>query len=119
RFVADLPKVSDLSGLRYSVCALGDRSYDYFCETGRYIDEVLTGLQASPIVPRVDCDEKFEVSAAQWINEVVGRLGGSSDAGVVLASQTKRYKARLTKQFRLNQPESSKEVFHLEFESDL
>ncbi|MCA1744594.1 MAG: flavodoxin domain-containing protein, partial [Bacteroidales bacterium] len=119
RFVADLPKVSDLSGLRYSVCALGDSSYDYFCETGRYIDEVMKGLQASAIVPRVDCDEKFEVSAAQWINAVVSVLSGASTNSVTLGTQTKRYKARLTKQFRLNQPDSSKEVFHLEFESEL
>jgi sulfite reductase (NADPH) flavoprotein alpha-component len=119
RFVADLPKVSNLTGLRYSVCALGDSSYDYFCETGRYIDEVMSGAKAIAVVPRVDCDEKFEILAAQWIKAVVGSLSGTVNDGVFLAPQTRRYKARLTKQFRLNQPDSSKEVFHLEFESDL
>ncbi len=119
RFVADLPKVSDLSGLRYSVCALGDSSYDYFCETGRYIDEVMTGLKAGAMVPRIDCDEEFEVSAARWIKEVVKVLSGTATGGVALTSQNRRYKARLTSQFRLNQPDSTKEVFHLEFESDL
>ncbi|GAO30733.1 flavodoxin domain-containing protein [Geofilum rubicundum] len=119
RFVTELSKVPELSGLQYSVCALGDSYYENFCETGRYIDAVMMRLGARALVPRVDCDEEFEMPAARWIKEVAGVLSGSVAEEVSLVSQTRRYKARLTRQFRLNQPDSSKEVFHLEFESDL
>ena len=55
-----------LDGLRYSVLALGDSSYEEFCDIGRVIDERLSELGAEQIQPRVDCDVDFESDAESW-----------------------------------------------------
>lgn len=50
--------------LRYSVFALGARSYEHFCRLGIEVDERLQALGASRLMPRVagdlDMDEPFE-----------------------------------------------------------
>lgn len=49
-----------LDGLRYSVLALGDTSYEFFCQTGKDFDKRLQELGATALVPRVDCDVDFD-----------------------------------------------------------
>ena len=57
----------DLSGLSYSVVALGDKSYgDLFCAFGKKIDGELARLGAKCVVPRKDCDVDFDAPYASW-----------------------------------------------------
>ena len=49
-----------LTGLHYSVLALGDSTYTHFCVTGINIDEQLAKLGAQQLLPRVECDVDFE-----------------------------------------------------------
>lgn len=63
-------KAPNLSGLRFSVLALGDSSYEYFCKTGKDIDRRLTELGAHRVHPRADCDVDYDESATEWINSV-------------------------------------------------
>jgi sulfite reductase (NADPH) flavoprotein alpha-component len=56
--------------LKYSICALGDSSYDEFCEAGKMLDRRLTELGASSIHPRKDCDVAFSDDAINWIKQV-------------------------------------------------
>ena len=63
-----------LSGLRYSVCALGDRNYPRFCQFGKDLDARLQALGAEPIHPRQDCDTDFEEPFAQWLAAVLAKL---------------------------------------------
>lgn len=63
-----------LEGTRYAVLSLGDRSYDYFCQTGKDFDKRLEELGGSRIVERVDCDVDYEEPAEEWIERVVGAL---------------------------------------------
>lgn len=67
-------KAPSLEHLQYSVLALGDSSYEKFCETGRQFDARLAALGAKPFQARVDCDVDFEQSARQWIEGVVESL---------------------------------------------
>lgn len=67
-------KAPDLKGLRFSVLALGDSSYEYFCKTGKDIDARLVQLGADRIHARVDCDVDYDEPAAEWMNAVVSRL---------------------------------------------
>jgi sulfite reductase (NADPH) flavoprotein alpha-component len=67
-------KAPRLDHIRYSVLALGDSSYEKFCEAGRQFDAKLEALGAQRLHPRQECDVDFEGPAAQWIDAVVGTL---------------------------------------------
>jgi sulfite reductase (NADPH) flavoprotein alpha-component len=67
-------KAPPLKHLKYAVLALGDSSYEHFCETGRQFDARLAALGAESLQARVDCDVDYEQSAREWIDAVVDRL---------------------------------------------
>ena len=46
--------------VRFSVCALGDTSYEKFCQTGKDIDARLETLGATRVADRQDCDVDYE-----------------------------------------------------------
>ena len=73
-----------LDGLEFSVCALGDTSYDQFCETGKQIDVQLEKLGAKRIVDRADCDVDYDEAFEQWSASVWKQLGDSAAAPVNL-----------------------------------
>ena len=55
-----------LESLRYAVLALGDPSYETFCQHGKNLDQRLLTLGASPLIERVDCDGDFQAHADGW-----------------------------------------------------
>ena len=59
-------KAPKLTGLHYSVCALGDSSYEFYCQTGLEFDQRLAALGAETIVARADCDVDYDDAVAQW-----------------------------------------------------
>ena len=67
-------KSGQLSGLRYSVLALGDSSYVNFCQTGREVDEKLAELGADRIAPLVECDLDYDDDAAGWSDAIIAKL---------------------------------------------
>ncbi|WP_282109838.1 assimilatory sulfite reductase (NADPH) flavoprotein subunit [Shewanella algicola] len=60
-----------LDNLHYSVLALGDSSYEFFCQTGKDFDARLSALGAKALLPIVECDVDYEDAAAQWQDSVV------------------------------------------------
>ena len=91
-----MEKEVSLEGVEFSVCALGDTSYDQFCETGKQIDARLEKLGAKRIADRVDCDVDFEESFEQWSVQVWKNLGESAApaaaaGGVVAAPAAQTY----------------------------
>ncbi|NNC23763.1 assimilatory sulfite reductase (NADPH) flavoprotein subunit [Salinisphaera sp. USBA-960] len=77
-------KAPKLDGVRYSVLAFGDTSYDNFCQTGKDFDRQLEALGAERVAERVDLDVDFDDPAETWIGNVVEtfkeQLGGATAA---------------------------------------
>lgn len=120
------PKLEDF---RYSVLALGDSSYEFFCQTGKDFDKRLEELGGTRITPRVDCDLDFEEPAAEWAEAVLAGLseGESSSPSPAAApsvsasahaesvySRSNPFRAEVLENLNLNGRGSNKETRHLE-----
>ena len=70
-----------LEGLNFGVLALGDTSYEQFCQMGKDFDKRLEELGATRVVDRVDCDVDYEESAEQWIASALDKMSTPSDNG--------------------------------------
>ncbi len=113
-----------LENLKYSVLALGDTSYDLFCQAGIDWDNRLEALGAKRLFERVDCDVDFETPAEQWLSEVIPLMAdGASTVAVVdteaqpAKSQYNRknpFPAKLLVNRLLTSADSSKETRHYE-----
>ena len=67
-----------LTGLNYSVLALGDMNYaDTFCFAGKMLDEKFEELGANRVHPRIDCDVDYDEPAERWKNGVFSALSDS------------------------------------------
>lgn len=116
-----------LEGVSYGVLALGDTSYDGFCQAGKLIDTRLEQLGASRVVGRADCDVDYEAHAAEWVQGAVGSLvtlaGASGSPGTPPPSTVARsgwtrknpYVAELPVNRVLSGAGSAKEIRHYEF----
>jgi sulfite reductase (NADPH) flavoprotein alpha-component len=76
-------KAPKLPQLRFAVLALGDSTYEKYCEAGKRIDRRLEELGAQRISDRVDCDVDYEESAAGWHADVLHRLAPMAQASAV------------------------------------
>ncbi|PID24405.1 assimilatory sulfite reductase (NADPH) flavoprotein subunit [Sporosarcina sp. P7] len=115
-----------LDHLHYSVLALGDSSYEFFCKTGADFDQKLSELGAVQLAPRVDCDLDYDEPAAQWLSAVEVSLeiqsGGQSAAASVEVespsstqySRTNPFNAEVLENINLNGRGSNKETRHVE-----
>ncbi|ARV46572.1 assimilatory sulfite reductase (NADPH) flavoprotein subunit [Bacillus inaquosorum] len=117
------PKLEDL---RFSVLALGDSSYEFFCQTGKEFDQRLEELGGKRISPRVDCDLDYDEPAAEWLESVfkgLSEAGGGSAAPAPAAapqtgessySRTNPFRAEVLENLNLNGRGSNKETRHVE-----
>jgi len=64
----------DLSGVKFSVLALGNTTYDHFCKCGREFDAALERHGATRIYPRVDCDVDYDAPAKHWLDGILAQL---------------------------------------------
>jgi len=117
-----------LNGVSFSVCALGDTSYEQFCKTGKDFDTRLEALGANRLAPRVDCDIDFDDAYAGWLETALKELdskAGSSAPATPAASpavasgitygKKNPFPSELLERVVLNGEGSIKETLHLEF----
>ena len=68
-----------LEHLSFAVLALGDTSYELFCNAGKLLDERLEELGATRLTDRVDVDGFYEQPAKAWTTDVVKLLTAEQD----------------------------------------
>ncbi|MBK8427331.1 MAG: assimilatory sulfite reductase (NADPH) flavoprotein subunit [Lewinellaceae bacterium] len=130
-------RAPQLDGVQFSVCALGDRSYLQFCQTGKEIDARLEVLGAKRLFDRVDCDVDFEDAVEGWLANVLEKLPvpaalaadtrsavvhsngqptaiPAAKAAGTLYDRKKPFAAPILEKIQLNGRGSQKETWHLE-----
>jgi len=75
--------IGSLDGLHFSVLALGDTSYDLFCESGKEWDNWFESKGATRIHDRVDCDVDYEEPAQSWSDAVLVKMAQIEDREIV------------------------------------
>jgi sulfite reductase (NADPH) flavoprotein alpha-component len=121
-----------LPNLTYSVLALGDKSYKYFCKTGEDIDAACKAAGAFRLTPLVKCDVDYEESAEIWMNNFLLNLTPAqsltpTDAVIPTVvsqnvttvadsefSKKSPYMATVLEKVKITGRDSDKEVYHLE-----
>jgi sulfite reductase (NADPH) flavoprotein alpha-component len=68
-------KAPKLDQLRFAVLALGDSTYEFYCEAGKRLDRRFQDLGAQRLAPRVDCDVDYDEPAEAWTKAIVAQLG--------------------------------------------
>jgi sulfite reductase (NADPH) flavoprotein alpha-component len=119
-------RAPQLEGLNFSVLALGDSSYEFFCKTGKDFDQRLEELGGTRLYPRFDCDVDYDEPAAEWLEGVLGSLSEGQGAITVSSaaaapqavgteySRTNPFRAEVLENINLNGRGSNKETRHLE-----
>lgn len=124
-----------LDGMPFGVLALGDTSYEFFCQTGKDFDKRLEELGGKRIVDRTDCDVDFEEAAEEWMNRALaalaeigqqagapagGQAGWAATGSAVVPAQATEYSrsnpfhATVLENLNLNGRGSKRETRHLE-----
>ncbi|HBS43627.1 MAG TPA: sulfite reductase [NADPH] flavoprotein alpha-component, partial [Paenibacillus sp.] len=123
-------RAPQLENLRFSVLALGDTSYEFFCQTGKEFDQRLEELGGKRLSPRVDCDLDYDDSVAEWFEGVIGALNANLNAPAIAAkavqaaedaesqeplyTRNNPFKAEVLENLNLNGRGSDRETRHLE-----
>ena len=121
-------KAPRLEQVQYAVLALGDSSYEKFCEAGRQFDARLEALGAARLHARGECDVDFESAAARWIDGVVQRIEPDAAQDAPIEGGAERRSASISNAYtrknpllapvlanlRLTAAGSTKDVRHIE-----
>lgn len=67
----DAPALPDL---KYSVLALGNRTYPDFCAFGRALDETLARRGATRLLERIDCDQWLREPFEGWLEQIADKV---------------------------------------------
>lgn len=125
------PRAPKLEGVRFSVLALGDSTYEKYCEAGKRIDSRFEELGASRLSPRVDCDIDYDEPAAAWSQSVVeklaadlavaaapaiGALPRGSDSAPVRHDKRNPFSATVLENIQIVGRHSTKETRHVELD---
>lgn len=126
-------KAPQMKDTAFAVFALGDTSYEFFCQAGKDFDTRLGELGAERLLDRVDADVEYKETAENWRKRIVdvlkqrvpadtGAQAAPTLAGSVNQIDSSPYtkEAPLTATLAVNQKitgrDSDKDVRHLEIE---
>ncbi|WP_185863029.1 diflavin oxidoreductase [Blattabacterium cuenoti] len=98
-----------LKNMKYSVLALGDKSYTYFCKAGDDIDKRLYDIGAMRIVPLHKCDVNYEDQANIWFSEIVNFFKKKKYENI-----NHKIYGKISNNIILNEKGTDKEIHHIE-----
>ncbi|EKB29805.1 assimilatory sulfite reductase (NADPH) flavoprotein subunit [Aeromonas dhakensis] len=122
-------KVGKLEGLKFAVLGLGDSSYEFFCQTGKDFDSLLTKAGADRVHELANLDVDYQDAAKAWgeqaLNAIAATLSagpaGSSVASAVQQavghsqySKENPFPARLSVNQKITGRDSTKDIRHIE-----
>jgi len=87
------PKLPEVS---FSVLALGDTSYEFYCESGKDWDDRLQQMGATRLVERVDCDVDYDSAAAVWAIDALAVMAAVDGNGQFHEDQVEAIKDRVS-----------------------
>ena len=82
-----------LSATHYSVCAIGDTSYDEYCKAGHDWNDKLAALGGHQAHPIQECDVDFEPAWRVWVEEALPRLACVDESGTLQLELLEEMKA--------------------------
>ena len=112
-------EMTKLPQLNYSICALGDSSYEEFCWAGKELDRRFAELGAKAFHPRKDCDLEFSEDAVQWIKQAAEALISKTEKPVAAEKfkpgfeTGETYSARIKERILLTKGDEVAPVYHL------
>ncbi|RXQ91484.1 sulfite reductase subunit alpha [Ancylomarina salipaludis] len=116
-------KVPQLPNLNFSVCALGDSSYQFFCQTGKDIDQQLRILGATRYVELTTCDLAFKTKAERWASDLLNKFQNRVNGDAVALQFGQHalgptFTLKLKEKYRVSGEKSESEINHLVFQTD-
>ena len=82
-----------LATMHYSICAIGDTSYDEFCKAGLDWDGKLSSLGATSVQEIKLCDVDFEPPWNEWVIEALPRIACVDASGTLQVELVEEMKA--------------------------
>ncbi len=125
------PRAPKLEGVRFAVLALGDSTYEFYCEAGKRLDKRFEELGAERIADRVDCDVDYDDPAAAWSAAIVEKLKAEAEAagasapaaaspfpaaGATAYDKRNPFQATVLESIKITGRYSSKETRHVELD---
>ena len=72
---------SRMEGVHFAILALGDSSYEFFCQSGKDWDGQFEKLGATRAIDRLDCDVDYDAPAAEWLMDALPTLAAVDSTG--------------------------------------
>ncbi|MEL0312304.1 MAG: flavodoxin domain-containing protein, partial [Candidatus Poseidoniales archaeon] len=82
-----------LGGVHFSVCAIGDTSYDEFCKAGHDWNDKLAALGGTEAYPIQECDVDFEPPWKIWVEQALPMLACVDESGTLQVELLEEMKA--------------------------
>ncbi len=124
-------KAPKLAGVQHAVLGLGDSSYEFFCQTAKDFDSVLSKLGSQALLQRQDCDVDYQADAQNWIQQLIEKLKTIQPQKQELAStsiiplnnkseqlysKNNPFKAAINATQKITGRDSVKDTYHLEID---
>ncbi|MFB3946349.1 assimilatory sulfite reductase (NADPH) flavoprotein subunit [Aeromonas veronii bv. sobria] len=121
-------KIGKLDGLKFAVLGLGDSSYEFFCQTGKDLDNFLATAGAERIYELASLDVDYQDAAKSWseqaLNAIAATLSIGAASNVASAvqqavghsqySKENPFPASLSVNQKITGRDSTKDIRHIE-----